>query len=137
MARKILIVDDEQRYCDLLRRTLEKDGWVAATAGDGAEGRRLLGWGGFDLLITDLDMPGLTGFDLVAAAQKLSAPPALLVITAQKAMLESAGRSLSGVHCLLKPFTLADLRAKVALLTDQWRQEPREQAQIVPQPCEA
>ena len=57
-------------------------------------------------------------------AGRLPAAPALLVITAQKALLEGTAARLRNAHCLLKPFTLEDLRAKAGLLTGGWRPSP-------------
>lgn len=121
MGWRVLVVDDEQRYCALLRRALERDGFQVTTAHSGEAGVDLLLQGETDLLVTDLDMPGLTGLDLLELAGRLPEPPALLVVTAQKAMLEGTAGRLRNAQCLLKPFTLEDLRAKVGLLTGQWR----------------
>jgi len=121
MAWRVLVVDDEERYCELLRRALEREGFAVTATPDAEAGMNLLLQGRADLLITDLDMPNLTGLDLVELAASLPRPPGVLVITAQKAMLEETGSRLRSVQCLLKPFTLEDLRAKVGLLTGQWK----------------
>ncbi len=126
MDCKVLIVDDETRYCELLRRVLERDGFTVGVADQGAAAMERLLHERVDLLITDLDMPGLTGLDLTELAQRLPRTPRVLVITAQKAMLEGAARRLRDAQCLLKPFSLEDFRAKVALLTGQWREATRD-----------
>lgn len=122
MAWRVLLVDDEERYCHLLRRVLERESHAVTVAGDGEAAMEQLLAGRVDLLVTDLDMPGLTGLDLTELARRLPRPPKVLLITAQKSMLEGAGRRLRDAHCLLKPFTLEDFRAKVALLTGQWQE---------------
>lgn len=120
MGWRVLIVDDEVRYGQLLSRALEREQFEVTVASDSATAMDLLLGGRVDLLITDLDMPGLTGLDLTELAHSLPRAPQVLVITAQKTMLAGALRRLRDVHCLLKPFTLEDFRAKVALLTDKW-----------------
>lgn len=124
MKWRILVVDDEIRYCDLLRRALRRDGYEAVVTGDSGHAMELLLANRVDLLITDLDMPGLTGFDLAELARSLPHQPQILLITAQKSMLAEGGKRLREVHCLLKPFTLEDFRAKVALVTGRWPTVP-------------
>ncbi len=116
----ILIVDDEKPFCMLLQRALDYEGLQITTTASSAEAANLLRTQHFDLLITDLDMPGWTGLDLVHLAEGLSPAPKILFMTAQKQILTNQQRALEGYHCLLKPFFLNDLRAKVALLTDCW-----------------
>lgn len=120
MGWRVLVVDDEKSYCDLLSRVLVRDGFKVSTAQEGETAVEALMSGSVDLLITDLNMPGLTGYDLVELAKRLPHTPRILVITAQKSILEEAGRRLKNLHCLLKPFSLADFRAKVGILTGNW-----------------
>lgn len=120
MGWRILVVDDEPHYCTLLRRVLERDGFNVTALSDSSAATELLLAGKVDLLVTDLQMPGLTGADLSELAACLPHAPEVLVITAQKAMLEGTLRRLKGVHCLLKPFSLQDFRARVGLLTGRW-----------------
>jgi len=121
MAWRALVVDDEERYGDLLRRVLERDGFEVTATHESGTAMEVLLAGRVDLLVTDLHMPGLTGLDLTELAGRLPRPPRMLLITAQKSMLEGSIRRLRGVQCLLKPFTLEDFRAKVALLTGKWQ----------------
>jgi len=120
MAWRVLVVDDEARYGELLRRVLDRDGFEVTVTDKSDAAMQVLLSGRVDLLITDLHMPGLTGLDLTELAASLPRAPRMLLITAQKSMLEGAYRRLRNVQCLLKPFSLEDFRAKVSLLTDQW-----------------
>lgn len=120
MAWRVLVVDDEKSYCDLLSRVLAREGFKVRTAQEGETAVEALMSGSVDLLITDLNMPGLTGYDLVELAKRLPRAPRILVITAQKSVLEETARRLKNLHCLLKPFSLADFRAKVGVLTGNW-----------------
>jgi len=120
MGWRVLVVDDEVKYGTLLQRVLERDGFDATAVTDGEAATEMLLAGKVDLLVTDLQMPGLTGADLVELAARLPHAPQMLVITAQKGELEGTFKRIKGVHCLLKPFTLQDFRAKVGLLTGHW-----------------
>lgn len=120
MPGTVLVVDDEQRYCRLLQRVLENEGFVVTTADCPLAARDLLEGGGFDLLITDLDMPGLSGLELAESAGRLARPPRMLLITAQKSLLMKNRGRPHNLPCLLKPFSLADLRTTVAQLIGAW-----------------
>lgn len=114
---KILLVDDEQRYAELLQRVLLRDGHQVTALSCSATAMTELSSSHYDLLVTDLDMPQVNGFDLLSCAGARQQPLPVLVITAQKAMLDSGFSRLTGHHCLLKPFSINDFRAKVELLT--------------------
>jgi DNA-binding response OmpR family regulator len=122
MGWRVLVVDDEPRYGELLRRVLERDGFAVTAVDNGEAATELLLAGKVDLLVTDLQMPGLSGADLTELARRLPRAPQVLVVTAQKGMIEEAGRRIQGTQCLLKPFTLEDFRAKIGVLTGQWPQ---------------
>jgi CheY-like chemotaxis protein len=135
---RVLVVDDEKNYCELLRRVLERDGYRVTATDDADKAVEHLCGGAVDLLVTDLHMPGLTGYDLVELARSLPRVPRILAITAQKSILEGSARRLREAHCLLKPFDMADFRAKVAFLTERW-QHPENAtagsvAQLTPEP---
>lgn len=120
MPLNVLIVDDEPSYCGLISRALQAYDFNIATRTDPESAVEVLMSGEIDLLLTDLHMPGLTGYDLAELAKRLPRTPKILVVTAQKALLEDAPRRLRDVQCLLKPFTLTDLRAKIGMLTGSW-----------------
>jgi len=120
MSWRVLVVDDEVKYGTLLQRVLARDGFIATAVDNGEAATAQLLAGKVDLLVTDLQMPGLTGSDLVELAARLPRGPQILVITAQKGDVEGTFKRLKGVHCLLKPFTLQDFRAKIGLLTGRW-----------------
>lgn len=120
MSLNVLVVDDEPGYCSLLNRVLKPYGFTVTTCHNAESAVDLLLTDKIDLLVTDLHMPGLTGYDLTELAARLPRVPHILVITAQKALLEETPKRLRNVQCLLKPFSLDDFRAKVGMLTGCW-----------------
>lgn len=66
----ILIVDDEQMMRDLLSRILVRDGYSVLTATNGEEALEILGSKRVDLIISDMKMPKLSGFDLLKQVKK-------------------------------------------------------------------
>lgn len=132
MSLKVLVVDDESGYCTLISRILRPYGFKITTCDQSSSAVDLLMTERFDLLVTDLHMPGMTGYDLTELAGRLANAPHILVITAQKSLLEEAPKRLRNVQCLLKPFTLDDFRAKISLLTGCWPTTHSVEAEILP-----
>ena len=80
---KCLVVDDDPSIRLLVQRALQKSGFEAATAADGVEALRMLEENEFDLLILDLMMPRLNGFDVVERLRSnASTTPKILIMTA-------------------------------------------------------
>jgi len=113
-AFRLLVVDDELTVRQLLVEALSDEGHAVAQAGNAAEALALLRAERFDLLITDLGLPGgMTGLQLAAAALAVQPGLRLLAITGY---LERAPIALGGVtiDVLVKPFKLDVLCARVA-----------------------
>jgi two-component system NtrC family response regulator len=81
MAQTILIVDDDAAIRLLLRSHLESKGYACATANDGAEALALLGKRQYHLLITDLDMPGMGGVELLQEVRSRGLITRCIVVT--------------------------------------------------------
>ena len=82
MAR-ILVADDQEMMRDSLAATLARDGHEVIAAGDGPSAvSRLSAGGRFDLLITDLKMPKMTGIELLAEAKRLRPEMPVVLMTA-------------------------------------------------------
>ena len=92
-GRHVLVVDDERGIAAQVARQLERAGAVCVQAHSGTEGLERLAAGDFDLVVTDVEMPGASGFDLLAAAQRCAEPPAVV-------MLVVAGEGLGPVAAL-------------------------------------
>ncbi len=111
---RILVVDDEPTVRELMRAVLEGAGHETVGAADGNEALEALAGGGFDLILTDVMMPGLDGFALLGHVRE-SHPdvPVVLVTGAVDRRHSPTGpQGASGV--LYKPFTHAELREAVA-----------------------
>ncbi len=77
-ARRILVVDDETYVRDLLRRVLVRRGYTVDIAESGEDALTALGTGGYDLVLSDVVMPGIDGFELLRRIK--AAHPAVKVI---------------------------------------------------------
>ena len=112
----ILIIDDDESFRFLLRMHLTQEGYQVQVAGDGVEGTRALSAQPPDLIISDLNMPFLNGFELLSLLKQdpatASIPVILLTGNSESEILEKA-MSLGAANILTKPVTRDDLLAAV------------------------
>lgn len=114
---KILIVDDFSTMRRIIKNLLRDLGFTNThEADDGQTGFPLLKSGNFDFLVTDWNMPGMTGIDLlkaVRADEKLASLPVLMVTAEAKReqIVEAAQAGVNGY--VVKPFTAAVLKEKI------------------------
>lgn len=121
---RILIVDDEEGIVDLCIQALSREGYQIWSAHNGFEGIELAKKHDFDLVLTDIKMPGMSGLELFQAIQR-SKPDIVGIIITGYGSMEAAIEALKlGMDdFLLKPFTLDDLRAAVAKALSRKRLE--------------
>ena len=103
---RILVVDDEQLLRDFLTETLRRKGVEVDTAGNGAEALALLNDNAYDLIITDMKMPDITGIDLLRYIKESSPDTIVVVITAFGSVDNAVeAMRLGAFHYLIKPFS--------------------------------
>ena len=111
---KLLIVEDEVRMADLLRKGLTEEGHTATCAVDGAEGLELAKTYEFDVIILDVMMPKLNGYELATRlrAEKVRTP--ILMLTARDSVPDVVkGLDLGADDYMTKPFSFEELVARL------------------------
>lgn len=112
MERRILIVDDDAEVRDFLARALHGAGFRTHCAEDGEAGWNALRWGSFDALITDHEMPRLTGMDLLRRVRSVQRTVPVILTSGNMPWHDpDLARLLPPGIALQKPFTLAGLLA--------------------------
>jgi DNA-binding response OmpR family regulator len=110
----LLIVEDEPRMAELLRKGLTEEGHTATCASDGAEGLSLAKSYEFDVIILDIMMPKLSGYELAKRlrAEKVRTP--ILMLTAKDSMPDIVrGLDLGADDYMTKPFSFDELVARL------------------------
>jgi YesN/AraC family two-component response regulator len=120
MSASILVVDDERTIQDTLAWCLRTDGHEVRTAGSGEEAMAIMADQGFDLVLSDIIMPGLSGVELLRKAHTLHPQTPVVLITAF-ATVETAVEALreGASDYVIKPFKFDDLRLRVRRLLEQ------------------
>ena len=109
-ALRICLAEDDDAMRAYLARALERAGHSVCPAATGDEALALVESGTFDLLLTDIVMPGIDGITLAQAAQALAQPPKVMFITGFAAVaLNPDSKAPKDAKVLSKPFHLRDL----------------------------
>ncbi|MBS1858336.1 MAG: response regulator transcription factor [Acidobacteria bacterium] len=111
---KILLVEDERRMADLLRQGLSEEGHAVTTLGDGRAALSAAECGGFDLLILDVMLPGLTGLEIARRLRAGRDRTPILMLTARDSNEDIVrGLDVGADDYLTKPFSFDVLLARV------------------------
>lgn len=111
---KILIVDDELLMRNFLIEALKRKGIDAIGVDDGEKAIKLMVEQSFDMVITDLRMPGMTGMDVLKKIKELSPGTLVMIMTAFGSIENAVDAMKAGAfHYLIKPFSLESLMANI------------------------
>lgn len=115
--KKILVVEDEQRIAELLQKGLEEFGYIVTLAFDGEMGRRLVNAHAYDLIITDIILPNINGFELCKEIRKVQPHVPIIMLTALGATDDKLdGFDAGADDYMVKPFDLRELNARINIL---------------------
>jgi two-component system OmpR family response regulator len=113
----VLVVEDDVRMAAALRRGLQAEAIVADVAGDGEEAVRRVRAGSFDVVVLDVMLPGLDGFETCRRLRDNGVWVPIIMLTARDAVQERVrGLDAGADDYLTKPFSLAELLARLRAL---------------------
>ena len=121
---KILIVDDEETVRMLFRRVLQAAGYDVATAADGKEALAVIADSDIDVVLLDINMPGLSGIDVLG---KISTDwpnvCAIMVTAVADVQTAVAAMKLGAYEYITKPFDQDEMLHKIRLATEKWQEQ--------------
>ncbi|UVM39031.1 response regulator [Pseudomonas sp. B21-017] len=113
---RVLLVEDEPETAKLLAKGLSEASYAVDVALNGMDGRRFIESGEYQLIILDVMLPGLNGWQLLQQIRKLGDTPVLLLTTTDGIEDRLRGLELHEDDYLLKPFTVSELVKRVRKL---------------------
>jgi len=116
MARRVLVIDDDEPVRRLLADFMSSFGYEVEAASDGVEGLTLFAQGRHDLVVTDVRMPGVNGWDVVRGVRRIRPDVAIVVVSGIETEITHAGDDITGLDRLVflpKPVSLEELRRAI------------------------
>lgn len=133
---RILVVDDDQSMRLALSESLESCGYNIAAAENGSEALSLFRNGKFELVVTDMKMPGMTGIELLRSVKELAPEIPVILITAYGTVGTAVEAMKEGAaEFIMKPFSLDDLEAVVKHVLSSFAKKPLQKKEL-PEPAQ-
>jgi|YNPNPStandDraft_1061719.scaffolds.fasta_scaffold02791_5 DNA-binding response OmpR family regulator len=121
MADRILVVDDSRPFRQSLIRFLEMEGFEVEEAEDGVEGLEKFSLVQPDLVLMDINMPRMDGFEAVKRLREFSVVPILILSARDAEMDKLLGLASGADFYLAKPFSANELLARVRCLLRRYK----------------
>lgn len=111
--RRILVVDDEKEIRDFLMKVILKNGgYIVETVSSVREAVKKFSENNYNILITDINMPEISGFCLIGYVKKKFHDCKVIAMSAEGAQLEAAEKT-GASFCLTKPFMISEIMEKI------------------------
>ena len=116
----ILIIEDEEQLCRSMAEGLRMDGYETDTCFDGEEGLELCMTENYDLILLDLNLPGIDGLEILRQFRTFNTNTPVLILSARVQIQDKVeGLDLGANDYLTKPFHFEELEARIRSLTSR------------------
>ena len=113
MGLKILIVEDEKPISDIIAFNLKREGWDTVQAFDGKEGLEKALSESFDIILLDIMLPEMDGFEVLSKIREKSEVPVIMVTAREEERDKIFGLERGADDYVTKPFSIAELMARI------------------------
>ena len=128
MAKKVLVVDDEKLIVKGIRFSLEQDGMEVTCAYDGEEALHLAQENKFDMILLDIMLPKMDGFEVCQALREFSNMPIVMLTAKGDDMDKILGLEYGADDYITKPFNILEVKARIkAIMRRTAASEPKEE----------
>ena len=121
---QILVIEDEKSIADMVKMCLTKSGYICETANDGMTATEKLDKKRYDLILLDIMLPDIDGYDLIGYIKQFEIP--VIFVTAKTSVLDRVkGLKLGAEDYITKPFDLEELLARVETVLRRYHKTER------------
>ena len=132
MSRKVLVVDDEKLIVKGIRFSLEQDGMEVDCAYDGEEALELARHNAYDMVLLDVMLPKMTGFEVCQQIREFSNVPIVMLTAKGEDMDKILGLDYGADDYITKPFNILEVKARIkAIMRRTARKEEAPQSTIL------
>ncbi|HHD2753593.1 TPA: response regulator transcription factor [Clostridium perfringens] len=126
--KKILMVEDEENISDFVKMELEYEGYDVTVESDGREGLNKALENDYDLIILDIMLPNMNGFEICRRLKKEKDTPVIMLSAKDSVMDKVNGLQIGADDYLAKPFAIEELLARIEVV---FRREKKKESMVV------
>lgn len=130
MGKKVLVVDDEKLIVKGIRFSLEQDGMDVDCAYDGEEAVRMAQNNDYDIILLDIMLPKLTGFEVCQQIRDFSSVPIVMLTAKGEDMDKILGLEYGADDYITKPFNILEVKARIKAIIRRTTAKKAEQEQV-------
>lgn len=131
MAKKVLVVDDEKLIVKGIRFSLEQDGMEVDCAYDGEEALEKIKDKEYDIVLLDVMLPKLTGFEVCQQVREFSSVPIVMLTAKGEDMDKILGLEYGADDYITKPFNILEIKARIKAIIRRTAPKKKEERRII------
>lgn len=131
MAKKVLVVDDEKLIVKGIRFSLEQDGMEVDCAYDGEEALEMIKDKEYDIILLDVMLPKLTGFEVCQHIREFSSVPIVMLTAKGEDMDKILGLEYGADDYITKPFNILEVKARIKAIIRRTSPKPKEVDKVI------
>lgn len=131
MAKKVLVVDDEKLIVKGIRFSLEQDGMEVDCAYDGEEALEMIKNKEYDIILLDVMLPKLTGFEVCQHIREFSSVPVVMLTAKGEDMDKILGLEYGADDYITKPFNILEVKARIKAIIRRTSPKPKEADKVI------
>lgn len=131
MAKKVLVVDDEKLIVKGIRFSLEQDGMEVDCAYDGEEALQKIRDNSYDIILLDVMLPKLNGFEVCQQVREFSSVPIVMLTAKGEDMDKILGLEYGADDYIIKPFNILEVKARIKAIIRRTAPRNREEVKVI------
>lgn len=128
MKKRILVIEDESSIADNIRYALETEGFEALWSATGGEGQKILAQSQVALIILDVGLPDISGFELCREIRKTHQIPIIFLTARSEEIDRVVGLEIGADDYIIKPFSIRELTARVKAVLRRGETKPNSES---------